>query len=177
MAAKVTGRSAGWVLGGLRGWRLAGWVLMLLLAVFPAVSAVLDLSADASTGLPSDHAGTFTALTGASWAHTQAAAPGLASYITLLERGYALHELTFALLFTMIVAVPFRRGQRWAWLAAWLVLIADLGYILTFGVHDHAILARSLAVAIAVPVLLLAHIPVFFGRRRQPAQAAGTACG
>ena len=92
------------------------------------------------------------------------ATPGLARYITLLERGYALHELTFALLFVVIVAVPFRRGQRWAWWAAWIVMIADLGYTFTFGIRDHVILARSRAVDVALAVLLLAHVPVFFAR-------------
>jgi hypothetical protein len=118
----------------------------------------------AGTGLPSDHAGTFTALTGTSW-------PGLARYVTLLERGYALHELTFALLFVVIVAVPFRRGQRWAWWAAWIVMIADLGYTFTFGIHDHVILVRSLAVDVMLTVLLLAHVPVFFGHGRTDQQA------
>ena len=44
-------------------------------------------------------------------------------------------------------------------------VIANLGYTVTFGAHDHAILARSLVADIALPVLLLAHIPAFFGRR------------
>jgi hypothetical protein len=157
--------SSGPARGRLPGWRLAGWVLMLLLGVFPVLTSVLDLVADAGTGLPSDHAGTFTAITGASWPQAQAVTPGLARYVTLLERGYALHELTFALLFVVIVAVPFRRGQRWAWWAAWIVMIADLGYTLTFGIHDHAILVRSLAVDVMLALLLLAHIPAYFGRR------------
>jgi len=71
---------------------------------------------------------------------------------------------TFALLFVVIVAVPFRRGQRWAWWAAWIVMIADLGYTFTFGIRDHVILARSRAVDVALAVLLLAHVPVFFAR-------------
>jgi len=33
-------------------------------------------------------------------------------------------------------------------------------------VHDHAILLRALAVDVALPVLLLAHIPVFFVSRQ-----------
>jgi hypothetical protein len=98
-----------------RGWPLAGLVLMLVLGAFPALSSVLDLLADSRTGLPSDHAGTFTAVAGTQWAQAQAGMPGTARYITLLERGYALHELTFALLFLLIVAIPFRRRQRWAW--------------------------------------------------------------
>lgn len=142
---------------------------MLLLGVFPVLTSILDLAADTRIGLPSDHAGTFTALAGTSWPRAQAAAPGLARYITLLERGSALHELTFALLFVVIVAVPFRRGQRWAWWAAWIVTISDLGYTVTFGAHDHVILARSLAVDAALAVLLLAHVPAFSSRSR-PAQ-------
>ena len=63
---------------------------------------------------------------------------GIASYISVMERGYALHELTFALLFIVFLAVPFRRRQRWAWWVAWLPIIANLGYTFTFGAHDHA---------------------------------------
>jgi hypothetical protein len=33
--------------------------------------------------------------------------PGVAKYVTQLEYGYALHELTFAVLFLPIVAIPF----------------------------------------------------------------------
>jgi hypothetical protein len=150
-----------------RGWPLTGLVFMLLLGAFPALSSLLDLLADFRTGLPSDHAGTFMAVAGTHWSQAQASTPGTARYITLLERGYALHELTFALLFLLIVAIPFRRRQPWAWWAAWILMIANLGYSLTFGVHDHAILIRSLIVDIALPVVLLAHIPLFFSADRQ----------
>ncbi len=99
---------------------------------------------------------------------------GLASYITVLERGYALHELTFALLFLVLIVVPFRRGQRWAWCTAWILMIANLGYTFTFGIHDPSILGRSLIANIALPVLLLARIPVFFPTlfRRPPRPAS-----
>jgi hypothetical protein len=145
-----------------RGWRLAGLVLMLLAGAFSALSAILDLLADSRTGIPPDHTGTFTAITGTHWSQAQASTPGMAHYVTLLERGYALHELTFAVLFLLIVAIPFRRRQPWAWWAAWTPMIANLGYTITFGTYDHTILTRSLVVNIALPVLLLAHIPLFF---------------
>jgi len=29
--------------------------------------------------------------------------------------------LTFALLFLVLLAIPFRRRQRWAWWAAWIL--------------------------------------------------------
>jgi len=51
-------------------------------------------------------------------------------------------------------------------------MIANLGYTLTFGVHDHTILARSLIADIALPVLLIAHIPAFFGPNRVQRPAA-----
>jgi hypothetical protein len=46
-------------------------------------------------------------------------------------------------------------------------MIANLGYTLTFGAHDHTIVARSLIADIALPVLLIAHIPAFGPNRVQ----------
>lgn len=146
-------------------WQTASWIGLILLGAFNIYAAAADLAASAGTGLPSDHAGTFTALAGRTWASFKAAQPGAAHYITLVERGYALHELVFAILFLVIVAIPLRAGQRWAWWACWAVLIAYLGYTLTFGVHDSTILARSLIGVIALPILLLAQLPALARRR------------
>ncbi len=154
------------------GLAAAGLGLLLLLGLFYVYGAAADLTALAAGNLPADHRGTFTRLAGASFGHAKIAGPGTASYITVLERGYAVHELTFALLFLVLLAVPFRRRQRWAWWAAWLPVIANLGYTFTFGIHDHAILARSLIADIALPLLLLAHIPAFFSRQRDPEPVA-----
>jgi hypothetical protein len=147
-------------------WQRASWIGLILLGAFNLYAAVSDLAADSGTGLPSDHAGAFTSLTGRAWPSFKAAQPGVAHYITLVERGYALEELVFATLFLIIVAIPLRAGQRWAWWACWAVLVAYLGYTFTFGVHDHTILTRSLIADIALPVLLIAHIPAFFGPNR-----------
>jgi hypothetical protein len=144
-----------------------GLGLLLLLALFYLFGALSDLAAVASHNLPPDHRGTFAKLTGTSFSHVSTASPGLASYISLLERGYAFHELTFALLFIVLLAIPFRQRQRWAWWAAWLPVIANIGYTSTFGVHDQAILTRSLVADVALPVLLLAHIPAFFSASRR----------
>jgi len=72
-----------------RGWALAGLALLLLLGLFYVFGAISDLIADAGSGIPVDHRGTFTALTGSTFDHTKVTAPGTASYITTLERGYA----------------------------------------------------------------------------------------
>lgn len=142
------------------------WVLILLLGALYLFAPVADLRADASVGLPADHAGTFAAVAGVPWGEARRADPGTARYITTLEVGYAVHELVFGLLFLAIVAIPFRRRERWAWWACWAVLLANVTYALTFGRHDATILYRSLIAIIALPLLLLAHTPAFFGRAR-----------
>ncbi len=137
----------------------------------PAISSLVSL---ASGNLPADHQGTFTKLAGGTFSQFKTANPGIGSYLTVAERGYALHELTFALLFIALIVIPFRRRDRWAWWVAWLPMIANLGYTLTFGAHDHTILTRSLVADIALPVLLIAHIPAFFGPKRADHQADGS---
>lgn len=148
-----------------RGWALLGLVLLVLVGLFYVFGALNDLRAELGGTLPADHVGTFTALTGTSFTHARASDPGVARYLAVLERGYALHELTFALQFLVLLLIPFRRRRVWAWWAAWIPMVANVGYIFTFGVHDRAILARSLVAAIALPLLLLAHLPAFFSSR------------
>jgi hypothetical protein len=149
-----------------RGPAAVALALLLLLGAFYVYGAAADLMSLAIHNLPADHQGTFAKLTGGTFSQVKSTSPGIASYITEVERGYALHELTFGLLFIALIAIPFRRRQPWAWWAAWLPMIANLGYSFTFGVHDHTILTRSLIADIALPVLLIAHIPAFFRPNR-----------
>lgn len=146
-------------------WLTAASAALVLFAMFNVFAAVMDLIATADAGLPGDHTGTFRTLAGRSWESVKAAQPGTARYVTLLERGYALHELTFAILFIVIAAIPFRAGRRWAWWSCWAVLIAYGGYAATFGAHDAVIWPRSLIGVIGLPLVLLACIPAFFRRR------------
>lgn len=150
-------------------WLTAAWVGLLLLGGLYVFGAVNDLVADSRTGIPVDHVATFTAVSGGGWAAAQHGDPGVAAYVTLLERGYALHEVVFAVLFLTVLAIPFRRRQRWAWWASWVPMIANAGYTLTFGAHDGTVLVRSLAALIGLPLLLLVHVPAFF-RRRVPGE-------
>jgi hypothetical protein len=141
-----------------------GWIGLTVVGALMVFAVASDLAADHRTGLPSDHAGTFTRLAGEPFAALRSASPGAARYTTTLEVGYALHELTFAALFLAIVLIPLRRRENWAWFACWAVMIATVGYAASFGRHDPAILGRSLGAAIAVPVLLLLCAPAVFGR-------------
>jgi len=148
-----------------------GWIGLTVVGALMVFAVASDLTADRRTGLPSDHAGTFTRLAGEPFAALHSASPGVARYTTTLEVGYALHELTFAALFLAIVLIPLRRRESWAWFACWAVMIANVGYAATFGRHDPAILGRSLGAAIAVPVLLLLCAPAVIGRAGSPAPA------
>jgi hypothetical protein len=85
----------------------------------------------------------------------------VAHYISNLEYGYALHELVFAILFLAVVLIPFRRRERWAWVACWATVIASVGYSLTFGIHSPTIMRYSLVADVGIPVLLLLAAPVF----------------
>ncbi|HZS94456.1 MAG TPA: hypothetical protein VFA78_06650 [Chloroflexota bacterium] len=148
------------------------WILLLLLGAFFLFAVASDLAADARTGLPNDHVGTFKDVAGMSWTAAKARVAGISSYITLLEVAYAFHELVFAILFVVIVAIPFRRGIRWAWWSCWAVEVANVVYLLTFGQHDPTIFARSVVAAIALPILLLASAPWFFSRSASPAETS-----
>src|SRR5919201_201925 len=100
---------------GMRPWYRVTWVLLLILALLTVRFPLLDIIGTARSGLPSDHTAAYRALAGHSFPGVQPTGP--TRYIRQLEYGYALHELAFALFFLAIVAIPFRNGQRWAWLA------------------------------------------------------------
>lgn len=136
-----------------------GWIGLTIVGAFLVFAVAADLAADSSTGLPGDHTGAFLVIAGRSFADVRATTPGVARYITDLEVGYALHELTFAVLFLAIVLVPLRRRRPWAWWSSWAVMIANLGYVFTIARHDPHVLPRSLVAVVAVPVLLLLCAP------------------
>jgi len=143
-----------------------GWIGLTLIAAFPLFAVANDLRANQSTGLPVDHTGAFTAVAGQSFDTVRQSTPGVARYITTMEVGYALHELTFVVLFLALVLIPLRRRQTWAWWTCWAIMIANLGYTFTIAHHDSTILTRSLIADIAVPVLLLLCTPAVFARPR-----------
>ena len=43
------------------------WLVLVLLAAFPIAASILDLVADARTGIPADHEGSFPAIAGIPW--------------------------------------------------------------------------------------------------------------
>jgi hypothetical protein len=148
------------------------WLLLLIVALFSVLFPLLDIVGTARSGLPSDHTAAYRALAGHGFPGIQPTGP--TRYIRQLEFGYALHELTFALFFLILVAIPVRTGQRWSWLACWLTLIATIGYTVTFAHYSGKTLAYSLIPDIAIPVLLLAQAPRFWKPGHPSRQASVT---
>jgi hypothetical protein len=145
---------------------LVAWILLLLLGALFLFGSLSDLLADARSGLPSDHLTAFSTLAGVTWNSAQHSS-AIPQYITSLEIAYAVHELVFGLLFVIIVAIPFRRRARWAWWACWIPMAANLTYTYTIGHYGTTTLVYSLIADVALPVLLLLHLPAFFGKSGQ----------
>ncbi len=143
---------------------LVAWILLLLLGALFLFASLSDLVADARMGLPSDHLEAFHAIAGTTWASAQISSPKLTHYVTQLEITYAVHEFVFGLLFLIIVAIPFRRRARWAWWTCWIPLLANLTYTFTIAHYSTTTLVYSLIADVALPLLLLLHLPAFFSR-------------
>lgn len=152
-------------------WLLVAWILLLLLGGLFLLGSVSDLVSDARIGLPSDHLDAFSAIAGTTWNNAKLSSPKITQYITSLEIAYAVHELVFGLLFIIIVAIPFRRRARWAWWTCWVPMLANLTYTLTIAHYSTTTLLYSLIADVALPVLLLLHIPAFFGKSTQRASS------
>ncbi len=143
---------------------LVAWILLLLLGAFFLFASISDLAADGRSGLPSDHLEVFHTIAGVTWEVAKLSSPQITQYVTLLEITYAVHELVFGLLFLIIVVIPFRRRARWAWWACWVPMLANLTYTFAIAHYSTTTLVYSLIADIALPVLLLLHVPAFFGK-------------
>ncbi|HLZ60749.1 MAG TPA: hypothetical protein VKR06_27695 [Ktedonosporobacter sp.] len=146
------------------GYLLLAWILLLLLGAFFLFASVSDLAADGRSGLPSDHLEVFHAIAGVTWASAKLSSPKITQYVTLLEITYAVHELVFGLLFLIIVVIPFRQRARWAWWACFVPMLANLTYTFAIAHYSTTTLVYSLIADVALPVLLLLHVPAFFGK-------------
>src|SRR5260370_19571690 len=151
---------------------LVAWVLLLLLGALFLFGSLSDLLADGRSGLPSDHLDAFSTISGVAWSSAKLSSSGITHYITSLEIAYAVHELVFGLLFLIIVAIPFRRRARWAWWACWVPMLANLTYTFAIGHYGTTTLVYSLIAYVALPVLLLIHIPALFGKSSQSLPSA-----
>jgi hypothetical protein len=120
---------------GLRPARLLAVVLVLVVDVgFVLWGAMAALAPDHLLGpggapiLPAGYEG----FTGGSWQAMAHASPATAGYLELLFRTYGAYNVGFGVLAVAIAAVPFRRGERWAWWALLVGNLVTLGSAMTY---------------------------------------------
>jgi hypothetical protein len=99
------------------------WWIFFVLGVLTVISAPIGL-----LGNPPDPPSPkgFTGLTSEEIA---ARIPGMSDYISSIARQLGNFMLGFGLLLVAVAAVPFRKGERWAWYAMWaapLVILIQL---------------------------------------------------
>jgi hypothetical protein len=110
-------------------WRRVAWVVVLIadvgLLAWAAMAALAPQRLPGPGSTPILAAG-YEGFTGASWQELVTTAPQTAEYTTLLFRMYGVYGVALSLLAIAIAAIPFRRGERWAW---WALLVGNtIGY-------------------------------------------------
>ena len=105
--------------------RRAAWLAILLVdagfVAWGAMAALFPEHLPGPRGIPILTAG-YEGFTGHSWAQLSSASPLAAAYISMLFRLYGAYCVAFGMLAVFVAAIPFRRGEIWAW---WTLLIAN----------------------------------------------------
>ena len=133
----------------------ASWVILLIVAVLSVGSALY-------VGLTP--AADQTELQGRTWDQFASQDPDVAALYSLDLALLGLSIGAFAVLATVVAAIPYRHGERWAWYALWLVPLFWGAVAARMYMDEYsATLVYSVAAVIAVVGLL---IPI--GRIRRP---------
>ena len=110
----------------------------------------------------------YEGFTGGSWAALVEESPRTADFTVLLFRMFGMYGVVAALFAIAVAAIPFRRGERWAW---WALLVGNtIGYGAPM-VYDkvvHAIGPFEMLeyLAIALVFAALAYTAPFAGKAR-----------
>jgi hypothetical protein len=102
-------------MSGGRSWERNAWWVFLIFGVLVLVAAPINLA-----GAPPDPPSP-QATTGMSLSEMKAKMPGLDVYLDSIARQLGNFMFAAGVLLTAIAAFPYRKGERWAWFAAWTV--------------------------------------------------------
>lgn len=125
------------------------WALLTTLMTLATLSAVYVLLTPA---------GGQTELTGRTWEQFAAQDPEVASLFSMQLTLIGLSGAAFALLAAIVSVVPYRRGDRWAWYALWLVPITYGGGAARMLIDQYAVgfvyagLAAVAVVGLLIPI-------------------------
>ncbi len=89
------------------------WTLLFAIGIFG-----LLVSSFEGLGNPLDP-GAVRGITGMSWEEIVTSTPGVARFISEVIRMSSLFQLGWSLLGTLIAAIPYRKGESWAWYVSW----------------------------------------------------------
>ena len=103
--------------------RSRAWILFFVLGILFVPAAFIQMS-----GRPPDPP-SLEGTTGLTSDQIAARIPGISDYIASLSRQMGNFMLTLGILMAAIAAVPFRRGEKWAWYALW---VAPLMLLIQF---------------------------------------------
>lgn len=107
----------------------ASWIILVVVATLTILSGLW-------VGLTP--VGSQTELSGRTWEEFAAADPEMATIyaMDLVLLGMAL--TAFAILGTILTLIPYRRGERWAWFALWLIPLLHGGVALRMLTDQYA---------------------------------------
>lgn len=99
---------------------------------------------------------TFERITGVSWAEAQGSLPGMAQYVSITIQSEAQFQIGFLIFLIAVAAGPYRKGERWAWYAMWVVpiLLITLGLrVALAGGMGWTLIAFELVIALGALLL------------------------
>jgi hypothetical protein len=135
--------------------RNAAFVVLLAAGAFFAIGGAFDVLADSRGNLPSDHTGTFQAVAHMSWQHARLVSHPITRYITRAEAAYSAFQVLFGVMLLVLVVIPLRRGERWAWSCCWLLIPGFAAFGVVYGQHDSGNLWAAVVAAVIAAAALI----------------------
>lgn len=117
-----------------KGYAKHAWIIFFVFGIGSAIAGIIIVagvvavdppSAESTTGLTLDQVATRV--------------PGIDAYISGLARQLGNFMVGMGVLLTGVAAVPFRRGERWAWYACWsLAVVIVVQLTNSFAIYSFA---------------------------------------
>ena len=110
------------------------WIVFLVLGLAAAVGGIPIVVAGLPVNPPSAEG-----LTGLTLDQIAVQVPGMDAYVSGLARQLGNFMVAMGVLLMAIAAVPFRRGERWAWYACWIMPVLVIVQLTnSFAIYDFA---------------------------------------
>lgn len=102
------------------------WLLLFIVGLAVLGAGIIHLYSNQPVA---DGLGFVPGNTGLTWDQLVAQDPGMATAVLAFQKLMAGMVVVFALLYLGMLLTAYRQGQRWAWFAAWLIVVVLGGFI------------------------------------------------